>query len=95
MFLLVLMVTAASAALPLAALKQWKGHWRLVAALPLFGLLLWVGLIVVSKLIVSGSHSAWPLEIFAWAMLTMLYMVTVITAKRAFEKKDKENAANS
>lgn len=54
--LVVLVFTVASAALPIAALRQWTGLWRYVAALPLLFLLLWAALIVASKLLIPGSH---------------------------------------
>lgn len=90
--ILVLSVAAGSAVLPISALKHWKGQWRLCAALPLLVLLIWLGVITISKVIVVDSHRLWPFEIFAWAMITMIYMVTMMTAKRAFEKKDLENS---
>lgn len=88
--LVVLVFTVASAALPIAALRQWTGLWRYVAALPLLFLLLWAALIVVSKLLLPGSHSLWSFEIFAWAMLNMIYMVVAMTAKRQFQKADEQ-----
>lgn len=93
--LIVLTATAASAALPLAALKQWRGSWRVSAAIPLLILLIWVGFIALSRLGDGQGHRLWPLEIFAWAMLNMIYMVAIMTAKRVFLKADKEKAANS
>lgn len=89
---IVLAIAAGSAVLPLSALRYWKGNWRLGAALPLFALLIWLVVIGVSKLIAAESHQLWPFEIFAWAMLTMVYMVTMMTAKRMIEKKDLENS---
>lgn len=86
--LFVLLATAGSAALPLSALKHWQGYWKLVAGLPLILLVVWAGWIALSKLLVPASHGLWLLEIFAWAMLTQLYMATVFTAKRQFEKAD-------
>lgn len=88
---MVLAVAAGSAVLPISALKHWTGQWRLVAALPLFILIIWLGVIAISKLVSVDSHRLWPFEIFTWAMVTMIYMVTMMTAKRAFEKKDLEN----
>ena len=88
---MVLAVAAGSAVLPLSALKHWTGQWRLVAALPLLILIVWLGVIVISKLVAVDSHLLWPFEIFSWAMITMIYMVTMMTAKRVFEKKDLEN----
>lgn len=90
--LLVLAIAGGSAMLPVSALRQWTGQWRLCAALPLIILLIWVGIIVISKQISAEAHQLWPMEIFAWAMVTMIYMVTLMTAKRAFEKKDLENS---
>ena len=93
--LIVLATTAASAALPLAALKQWHGSWRIGAILPLLILIVWVGLIMMSRLGDGQDHRLWPLEIFAWAMLNMIYMVAIMTAKKIFMKHDEENAASS
>lgn len=92
---IVLIFSLASALLPLAALKQWYRHWRLGAALPLLGLGLWVVIIVAGRVLDSQSHRLWPFEIFAWAMLNMIYMVALMTAKRVFEKADQENSASS
>ncbi len=88
----VIAVTLASAVLPAAAIRQWDRNWRLVAGLPLFILLAWLLIIVITKSLNPESHQLWPLEIFAWAMINMIYMVTVMTAKRMFAKKDSEDA---
>lgn len=91
--LIVLAATGASAALPLAAVKQWHGSWRVGAAIPLVILAIWVALILLSRVGDGQGHRLWPLEIFAWAMLNMIYMVAIMTAKRVFLKHDEENAA--
>ena len=96
--LIVLLVTAASAALTLAAIKQWSRGWRIGATIPLLVLLAWLIVIAVSRLLSEESHQLWPFEIFAWAMLNMIYMVALMTAKRIFEKADEkadENADSS
>jgi len=92
---IVLAATAASAALPLAALKQWQGSWRVGAAIPLLILAIWVALILVSRLGDGQGHQLWPLEIFAWAMINMIYMVAIMTAKRIFIKHDEENSVKN
>ncbi|MEX2469643.1 MAG: hypothetical protein WD396_07805 [Pseudohongiellaceae bacterium] len=87
----VLVFTVASAMLPLAAWRQWPaGPWRKAAAAPLLLLLLWVALIVVARLGNPEAHGLWPLEIFAWSMLNMIYMVVIMTAKRILDKADVE-----
>lgn len=86
----VLATAAGSAALPVSAYRYWTGYWKLVAAIPMLMLTGWTGLIVISRLLQPGAHAYWQLEIFAWAMLTMLYMATVMTAKRQFEKADNQ-----
>ena len=89
--IIVLSVVAGSSLLPISALKHWTGQWRLCAAFPLCMLVIWLGVIGISKLISPDSHPLWSLELFSWAMLTMIYMVTIMTAKRLFEKRDLEN----
>jgi len=88
MVLIVLLVTAGSAVLPVSALRFWQGYWKLVAAVPLLVLAAWAGWIALSKFLLPASHALWLFEIFAWAMLSMLYMATAFTAKRQFEKAD-------
>lgn len=85
---IVMLTAAGSAALPISAFKYWTGYWKLVAALPLLALAGWSSWILIAKLLQPASHPYWLLEIFAWAMLAMLYMATVMTAKRQFEKAD-------
>lgn len=92
MLVVVLLASAASAVLPLSALKHWQGYWKWVAAAPLALLAVWVVWIGLAKMLVPGSHALWLLEIFAWSMLTLLYMATVFTAKRQFERADSEKA---
>ena len=89
--LFVLLATAASAALPVAALRQWQGYWRLSAGLSLAVLGAWLGLIFISRLFSADAHRLWALEIFAWSMLNMIYMVALMTIKRASEKADQKN----
>lgn len=93
--LVVLASTAGSAALNIAAIRQWDRNWGLVSGLPMAGLLLWCLLIVVTRTMDAEAHELWQLEIFAWAMINMIYMVTAMTAKRMFAKRDEEEAASS
>ncbi|MEQ8954222.1 MAG: hypothetical protein RL120_08820, partial [Gammaproteobacteria bacterium] len=53
--------TLASAALPLAALKQWQGSWRSAAMLPLGVLGAWVLFIILARLQNGDSHQLWAL----------------------------------
>ena len=92
---LVFAATAGSAVLNIAATRNWDRNWGLVSGLPLLGLLLWGVLIFVAKQLDSGSHELWALEIFAWAMINLIYMVTAMTAKRMFAKSDSEKSANT
>jgi len=93
--LIVITISAASAALPVAAFKQWTGSWRIAAVAPLVVLGLWVSIIVIARLASSDAHRLWPFEIFAWAMLNMIYMVAVMTIKRVLDKADeKESLSN-
>lgn len=91
--LLVLAATAGSAVLNIAAIRQWDRNWGLVSGLPLAGLMLWCLLILIAKRMDPGAHALWLLEIFAWAMINMIYMVTAMTAKRMFAKRDDEETA--
>ena len=88
--IIVLGTLLASAALPVAALRQWQGRWRYFAAFPLAVLAVWVGLILTARLGDSNSHRLWPFELFAWAMFNMIYMVIIMTGKRKLDKADAE-----
>ena len=90
--LIAVVFTLASAALPLAAMRQWKGGWSLAAAFPLGILLIWIAIISIAKLQSLESHKLWPFEVFAWAMLNMVYMVSVMTIKRILEKQPNKKA---
>jgi len=91
---LVAAATAGSGALNIAAIRQWDRNWGLVSGLPLVSLLAWGVIIVVSKQMSAGAHELWLLEIFAWAMINMIYMVTAMTAKRMFARRDAEQSSN-
>jgi len=93
--LLVFAATAGSAVLNIAAIRNWDRNWGLVSGLPLLALFLWGLLIVVSKQLDASTHELWTFEIFAWAMINMIYMVTAMTAKRMFARRDDEDSANS
>ena len=93
--LIVITISAASAALPVAAFKQWTGGWRIAAVAPLVVLGLWVSIIVIARLASSDAHRLWPFEIFAWAMLNMIYMVAVMTIKRVLDKADEEESLSN
>ncbi len=88
MLIIVFLTLTSSAALSFAAWRQWRNGWRLVAAFPIALLVLWIGWIVGARTIDPESHTLWSFELFAWSLLNLLYMVTVLTAKRAFEKAD-------
>ena len=84
--LIVITFTMASAALPIAAMRQWKNAWSTAAKVPLFVLVIWILVIIVGKLQSVDSHNLWSFELFAWAMMNMVYMVTIMTIKRIIEK---------
>ena len=84
--LIVIIFTMASAALPIAAMRQWKNAWSTAAKVPLFVLVIWILVIIVGKLQSADSHNLWSFELFAWAMMNMVYMVTIMTIKRIIEK---------
>ena len=84
--LIVIIFTMASAALPIAAMRQWKNAWSTAAKVPLFVLAIWILVIIVGKLQSADSHNLWSFELFAWAMMNMVYMVTIMTIKRIIEK---------
>jgi len=94
-WIVVFAATSGSAVLNIAAMRSWDRNWGLVSGLPLLGLLLWGVLIFVAKQLDSSSHELWALEIFAWAMINLIYMVTAMTAKRMFVKSDCEKPTNS
>ena len=84
--LIVMLVTVSSAALPLAALRQWHGGWFMASVAPLALLALWCAIIFLSRLDNPNSHRLWPFEIFSWAMMNMIYMVALMTYKRKADK---------
>jgi hypothetical protein len=90
--LIVLLAALASAALPIAAFRNWTNRWRWGALFPFAVLTVWSSIIIASKLIDPLAHRLWQLELFAWAMLNMIYMVALMTTKRIFEKADAEAA---
>ena len=56
------------------------------AKVPLFVLVIWMLVIIVGKIQSADSHNLWSFELFAWAMMNMVYMVTIMTIKRIDEK---------
>jgi len=87
--ILVLLVTAASAWLPLLAAWHWRGAWRATALAPLcIGLLLLVAMLAGRGAAPSGL-TLWQLAAFAWAMATMVYMVAALTIKSIVDKRGK------
>ena len=93
--LIVIIFTMASAALPIAAMRQWKNAWSTAAKVPLFVLVVWILVIIVGKLQAADSHNLWSFELFAWAMMNMVYMVTVMTIKRIIEKNVNPSSTKS
>ena len=94
MLVIVFLTLSSSAALTVAAWRQWRRGWRLVAALPLALLVCWSGWILAARSIDPSSHALWSFELFGWALLNLLYMVTALTAKRTFEKAASENTVS-
>ena len=87
---LVFAATAGSAVLNIAAIRNWDRNWGLISGLPLLCLLFWAALIIATRQLDATAHELWALEIFAWAMINLIYMVTAMTAKRMFAKRDGE-----
>ena len=93
--LIVIIFTIASAALPIAAARQWKNAWSTAAKVPLFALGIWILVIIIGKLQSADSHNLWSFELIAWAMMNMVYMVTVMTIKRIIEKNVNPSSTKS
>ena len=91
---IILAVSAASATLTIAALKQWHGLWRWGAVFPFLILAFWILIIVGSRFFNDDAHRLWPLEIFAWAMLNLIYMQVLMIAKKNLEKVKEQNISN-
>lgn len=90
--LIVLSATLASGALCIAAYRNWQHRgWQFAAVLPIAVLALVLILIASARLGGQNSHALWPLEIFAWSMVNLIYMVGIMTTKRIFEKADAQN----
>lgn len=85
---LVLLVTAASVYLPLAAYSHWTGAWRKAALAPLLLLLLWVVLVLAHKAVDPSAHPRWQIEFFIGAMAIMIYMVAAFTIKSILNKAE-------
>ncbi|MBL4820359.1 MAG: hypothetical protein JKY98_05125 [Gammaproteobacteria bacterium] len=88
-----LVVVANVAYLCYQAMREWQGSWRVLAQAPLVLLALWAVIISASKWVDPSSHSLWAFEVFAWAMITTIYLVTVMVAKRTFEKAEQQKQA--
>ena len=93
--IMVLVFALASAVLNLAAWRQWQGRWRTAALFPMALLLAWVALLVVDQMDGQSAHPLWALELFAWAMINMVYMVAVMTVKRILERADREESGSA
>ncbi|MFK7864008.1 MAG: hypothetical protein AB8B95_07250 [Pseudohongiellaceae bacterium] len=86
---IVFSATIASGVLCLAAYRNWQHKgWRAASLFPLFLLGLLLVMISLSQFAGKDSHTLWPLEVFAWSMFNMIYMVGIMTTKRIFEKAD-------
>ena len=90
--LIALAVSVGSAVLPFSALRHWTGAWRASAAFPLLILFIWLLTLVIDVLNDGLGDRLWPLELFIWAMFTMVFMVSAMTIKRIFEKKDQADS---
>ncbi len=85
--ILVLLVAAASAWLPLLAARHWRGAWRAAALAPLLiALLLPVAMLAGRAGVPPPGPMRWQLAAFAWAMGTMVYMVAALTIKSILDK---------
>ena len=79
-------VAGASAWLPLAAYRQWRGGWRVAAVAPLLFGLLWLVVMLAGQAAGASGGAVWQLGVFGWAMGTMVYMVAVLTIKSILDK---------
>ncbi len=84
--LLALAVAAAGAWLPWAAYRAWRGPWRRAALAPLLFGLLWLVWMIARAAANPGDGANWQLQIFAWAMLTLVYMACAFTIKSILDK---------
>lgn len=90
--LIVLSATLASGALCLAAYRNWQHRgWQFAAIAPIAALAIILAAIGIARMSGQDSHALWPLEIFAWSMVNLIYMVGIMTTKRIFEKADAQS----
>lgn len=84
--LLALAVATAGVWLPWAAYRAWRGAWRKAALAPLLFGLLWLVWTIARAAANPGGGASWQLQIFAWAMMAMVYMTCAFTIKSILGK---------
>ncbi|MCP5346164.1 MAG: hypothetical protein R3F41_00730 [Gammaproteobacteria bacterium] len=77
------------------AVRLWAGYWRALALAPLAVLGIWLALLLLGILTGMAPRALWTVEILFWAMATTIYLVTLFTARRAFEKADAATGGDS
>lgn len=71
-----------------AASRHWTDYWRIMALAPLPVLVL-LCLFIAARLAITPLDSfMWPFDLFVWAMGTAVYLVVLMTAKKAFNLAD-------
>ncbi len=83
-------VTIAAVGLPLRAKRQWEGHWKRAANLPLILLALGTLNIIIGLLVDPSSHNLFPLEILLWS-LGSLGFIGLCTIIRSLQSSHNSN----
>jgi hypothetical protein len=81
--LAVLGIAIGGVALPVRALRRWRGGWRIAAALPLAGLAFVAGRIVLDTARDPTSHNLWPVEVLMAGGAGLAFLAVVFLARKA------------
>jgi hypothetical protein len=84
-FPLLLAIPIAYLLLQVRLVRHWAGGWRIAAALPTIGWLVWLAGFVRDIAVDPTSHNLFPFEILIGAAAALLYLAILATVRRAAE----------
>lgn len=76
-------------ALPIIALKRWRGPWRFAAGLPLLALLSLAAVVSIGIMRDPTAHNLWPFEFVIWGIASLIYLGLLALVRRILRARER------
>lgn len=69
-------------------IKKWEGVWKILATIPLLGMVVVLVSIVIDLSIGGGSRNLWPIEILIWGAIGLIFLLIIAGLRYSLQKSN-------